>query len=64
MYCYVSKQRVMYLLGCVSLHCFTVVNGPKVLLPCLDLLMTIPVLLNHGTINVFEFLDMVFTNLG
>ena len=49
-------KQVMYLLGCMSLHCFNLVNVQKILLPGLDLLMTVQVLLYHGTINVLDVL--------
>ena len=68
-YCCVFKTELCTYLA-VCLHCFTVVHVQKILLPCLDLLMIVPVLslsCYHkcfGLLLINVSFDMGFTNLG
>ena len=65
-YCCVFKIMSYVLIGCMSLHCFTVVHVQKILLPCLDLLMTVPALLCHITINDLDLttvMDLLFFDM-
>ena len=45
----------MYLLGCMFMHCMTMVHVKNMLLLDFDLLTVVPGLLCHGTINVLGF---------